>query len=97
MQIDRVEDPKVQRGLEEARDTARAIQAQTIGGSDVEVRFAAAANTTFPHPLGRRPVGWFVTDATGGTPMLSRVAWDAREITLYHAGGFIVTCRLRVF
>jgi hypothetical protein len=97
LQVTRVADPSTQKALEEARDANKTTQQQGFAGSDVTVTFTAAAAQTFSHKLGRQPVGWFITDATGGTPMLSRQAWDAKTLTLYHAGGFTVVCKLRVY
>lgn len=90
-------DPALQRAQEEARDIAKTSQAQGFAGTDVTATLAPATPLAIAHRLGRKPMGWFVLDATGSYPILFRTAWDDKTLTLSHAGIANTTVKLRVF
>ncbi|MGB1275470.1 MAG: hypothetical protein ACPG77_06940, partial [Nannocystaceae bacterium] len=52
-----------------------------LDGVAVQAPSVVAAGTVLEHGLGRVPVGWLVTDDTGGSRPF-RSAWDETTITL---------------
>lgn len=93
----RLKDPDAQKVLEDTRSITKGLQDQSFAGTDVQVTFPAASDTTFAHRLGRVPRGYLPFLTTGGVALLNFVSADSRMLTLHHAGGFEVTVTMRVF
>ena len=66
-----------------------------LRGVPVEVELVHGIAKTVAHRLGRQPVGWIVTDASGDYPSVRRDSWDAQYLTLTQHG--VGTARLRLW
>lgn len=77
-------DPKVdQRRREQAADLAYLGSVPFLRGNKVVAQaFAANADTTINHGLGRKPAGWLKLRCTTAEPQLFEKASDANTITL---------------
>lgn len=63
-------------------------------GLDVaSVKLKAAAPTPVAHGLGRKPLGWMVTDL-GVIAVVYRTDWDAKNITLATSNDCTVNLRV---
>lgn len=79
-----------------AKDAADAAPFAT-GALSSGLTFTTGQVKRVPHGLGRRPVGWLVTYATGSAPVLFATVSDAQYITLTHSGASTTTCNIYFF
>jgi hypothetical protein len=79
------------RARETTNDLKAMLGAPFLKGVAVTFDAPALASVRVPHKLGRKPVGWFVTDVTDDVPLLYREQWDASFILFNSTNACSVT------
>jgi len=90
-------DPGTDRVQEELARKTRDIEGACpqLRGVHCYATLASGVPSVVSHKLGRQPQGWNVEDAWGDVQDVQRTAWDAKTLTLLHAGA--ATLRVKVW
>lgn len=69
------------RALDQQTDLRALLSAPFLRGRSLTFEVTGPTDLKVAHGLGRTPVGWLITDITGGEPTMYRDAWDTTHIT----------------
>lgn len=92
-------DAGVDRVQEELARKTRDIEGACplLRGVHSDATLASGVPSVVSHKLGRQPKGWIVVDASGDVQDVQRTAWDAKTLTLLHAGAASLRVKVWVY